>query len=73
MPSAAWKYKAAPCKKEPFTIAFFVKFQWGNYTFSGGASWRYWYKRGSSFLKRCSNDEGALHNKLQKQIHKCCQ
>ena len=32
-----------------------------------GASWRYSYKRGSSFLKWCSNDEGALHNKAPKE------
>jgi hypothetical protein len=33
-----------------------------------GASWRYLYKSGSSFLNRRSNDEGALHGKSRKEL-----
>ena len=33
-----------------------------------GASWRYLYKRGSSFLKWRSNDEGALHSKKKSNM-----
>jgi hypothetical protein len=35
-----------------------------------GASWRYLYKRGSSFLKWRSNNEGALHSKKKKTKNK---